>query len=95
MLRPHAMSVLSLGTAATVLEASHSLKPAAKWPSRLKTWLGSGLGSGSGSGSGSGFACGEVAVAAEDLVAGDDDPLGFVAAGGEAAIGRVGNAPIV
>ena len=95
MLRPHAMSVLSLGTAATVLEASHSLKPAAKWPSRLKTWLGSGLGSGSGSGSGSGFACGKVAVAAEDLVAGDDDPLGFVAAGGEAAIGRVGNAPIV
>ena len=89
------MSVLSLGTAATVLEASHSLKPAAKWPSRLKTWLGSGLGSGSGSGSGSGFACGEVAVAAEDLVAGDDEPLGFVAAGGEAAIGRVGNAPIV
>ena len=86
------MSVLSLGTAATVLEASHSLKPAAKWPSRLKTWLGSGLGSGSGSGSGSGFA---LAVAAEDLVAGDDDPLGFVAAGGEAAIGRVGNAPIV
>ena len=37
----------------------------------------------------------EVAVAVEHPVAGDDDPLGLVAVRGEAAVVRVGDAPVV